>query len=140
MYHHAPNIYPFNVIWPSYCHLNYDRIATRKFLKIKVQWKYNFKMLFISVWLWFEYTLLFQAMSACLLCQAMSAFVWLSRVYACICLIKSRVLLDPEFWSYLLETWCRDSLWSEGVQNEIWAKKVLVKGVKTPYKGVKLFK
>ena len=31
-----------------------------------------------------------------------------------------------------------DRLWSEGVQNEIWEKKVLIKGVKCPFKGVKL--
>ena len=93
---------------------------------IKVQCKYNFKMLFISVLLskngkfyprklnfnsfWFLFlrqmysdskihSKLHSKLSGeyTLLCQAMSAFVWLTRVYACICLIKSRVLLDPEF-------------------------------------------
>ena len=45
---------------------------------------------------------------------------------------------NPEFWSYQLETLWVDRLWSEGMQNEIWEKKVLIKGVKTPLKGVKL--
>ena len=39
---------------------------------------------------------------------------------------------NPKYWSYRLETQWVDRLWSEGVQNKIWAKKVLIKGVKTP--------
>ena len=39
---------------------------------------------------------------------------------------------NPKYWSYRLETRWVDRLWSEGVHNQIWAKKVLIKGVKTP--------
>ena len=38
---------------------------------------------------------------------------------------------NPKYWSYRLKTRWVDRLWSEGVQNEILAKKVLIKDVKS---------